>query len=101
MASRCTTPLGHCGGNIALQVLPPIPTPEKMLTLLTESQAQPESNDGVEARCWAAHVAKSLVSVGSDELLFPASGESTGNTHTCRLGGPRGSEARRAGSKRY
>ena len=80
---------------------PPIPTPEKMSTLLKESQAQPESNDGVEARCWAAHVAKSLVSPDPVELLLPASSESTGNTHTCRLGGPIGSEARRAGSKRY
>ena len=101
--SHCIPSVGHHWRCISVQPLPPCPTPtpESVLTVLKESQIQPESSDGVEARCWAAHVARSVIPVSCVELLVPASGDSTGSTHTCRLGFPKGSEARRAGSKRY
>ena len=98
--SHCCIPsVDHRWQGISVQPLPPAPTPEIVLTLLKESQRQPEFTVGVEARCWAAHVARSVISVSCVELLVPASGELTGSTHTCRLGFPKGSVARRAGSK--
>ena len=99
--SHCIPSVGHHWQSISVQPLPPALTPENALTLLKKSQRQPDFTDGVEARCCAAHVAKSVIPASCVELLVPASGESTGNTHTCRLGFPTGSEARRAGSKRY
>ena len=99
--SHCIPSVGHCWQCIFAQPPPPAPIPENVLTVLIESQTQPEFTGGAEARCWAAHVARSVVPASDVELLVPASGESSGNTHTCRLGGPIGSAARRAGSKRY
>lgn len=99
--SHCIPSVGHHWQCISVQPPPPAPTAENVLTVLIESQIQPESPDDVEARCWAAHVARSVVPVSCVELLVPASGESTGNTHKCRLGCPMGSEARRAVSNRY
>ena len=101
--SHCIPSVGHHWQCISAQPPPPAPIPENVLTVLIESQTQPEFTGGAEARCWAAHVARSVGPVPAScvELLVPASGESSGNTHTCRLGGPIGSAARRAGSKRY